>query len=376
MAEDVNQVKSLRERRKRITGLIRKELDTIRKDKVSIIILFIVPVICISVIGTGKVPFSNVTATIWIIDEDHTERSQQFVNCFYNVSGAVVYTNDNANESWVTEDLANKSITTRALDAYIILQPGFQNDLLTNGTTNLSIYIDSIDLIKQIDANAIILEAIANYQIQNGVFERDLFYFPEFKPEQDFSLLYIAAPLMVGILLFATINLTCSQAIVGDIPLKRVLTTPTFRFEVIIAKTITYSIMSMFQILVVLLLLEYGFNLVASSTFFDLFVMLWLVSLSGITLGILFSSISKTRLQASYLFLFSFLIMVVIVYDVRPPAVLPFMPIELARVGYANLADRGMTLAEIWPTMLSLIGFNLVILAVTILYFSKKKEFV
>lgn len=68
--------------------------------------------------------------------------------------------------------------------------------------------------------------------------------------------------------------------------------------------------------------------------------------------------------------------MVVIVYDVRPPAVLPFMPIELARVGYANLADRGMTLAEIWPTMLSLIGFNLVILAVTILYFSKKKEFV
>lgn len=375
MTMDVSQVKSLRERRKRIFGLIRKELDTLRKDKVSLLILFFVPVLCIAVVGSGGVPFSNISATVWILDYDHTQRSEQFVQLFAGVEGANVHSN--YNESWVTLEACQGNITTNALDAYIIIHQGFQADLLANGTTYLPIYIDSINFLKKISATAIILQGIVSYQIENGVFERDLFYFPEFKPEQDFSLLQVAAPLMVGILLFASINLITSQAIVGDIPLKRILTTPTFRAEVVIAKIVAYAIMSVFQILVLMLLIEFGFGLIPHSTFFDLFFLLWLTSLSGITLGILFSAISKTRLQASYMFLFCFIIFVVLVFMIRPEGVLQAIPLEHARVGYANLADRGQTLLEIWPQVLGLSLFSLAIFGVTVLYFQYgKKEFV
>ncbi len=375
MTMDVSQVKSLRERRKRIFGLIRKELDTLRKDKVSLLILFFVPVLCIAVVGSGEVPFSNISATIWILDYDNTTRSEQFVQLFAGVEGANVHSN--YNESWVTLEACEGNITTNALDAYIILHAGFQADLLTNGTTSLPIYINSINFLKKISATAIILQGVVAYQVANGVFERDLFYFPEFKPEKGFNLLQAAAPLMVGLLLFATINLTTSQAIVGDIPLKRILTTPTFRIEVVIAKIVSYSIMSIFQILILLMLIEFGFGLAPHSTFFDLFFLLFLTSLSGITLGIFFSAISKTRLQASYMFLFSFIIFVVLVFMIRPEGALQVIPLEHARVGYANLAERGQTLLEIWPQLLGLGLFSLVIFGITCFYFQYgKKEFV
>ncbi len=375
MTMDVSQVKSLRERRKRIFGLVRKELDTLRKDKVSLLILFFVPILCIAVVGLGKVSLTGVSATVWILDYDNSTRSEQFVQLFAGVEGANIHSN--YNESWVTLEACEGNITTRALDAYIILHDGFEADLLANGTTSLPIYINSINFFKKISATAIILQGIVAYQIENGVFERDLFYFPEFKPEEDFSLLQSAAPLMIGILLFATINLTTSQAIVGDIPLKRILTTPTFRGEVVIAKILAYAIMAIIQILVLLLLLEYGFGIVAHSTFFSLFLLLLLTSLSGITLGILFSAISKTRLQASYMFLFSFIIFVVIVFMIRPAGVLEIIPLEHARVGYVNLAERGQTLLDIWPQLMGLGAFSLIIYIVTIIYFQYgKKEFV
>jgi len=375
MAMDVSQVKSLRERRKRIFGLLRKELDTLRKDKVSLLILFFVPVFCIAVIGTGQEPFSNVAATVWIVDYDHSNRSVQFVQLFAGVEGANVHSN--YNESWVTLEACEGNITTNALDAYIILHTGFEQTLLTNGTTDLPIYINSIDFYKKVSATAIILQGIVAYQIENGVYERDLFYFPEFKPEKGLTILQAAAPLMIGLLLFATINLTASQAIVGDIPLKRILTTPTFRGEVIIAKIAAYLIMAILQILVLLVIMEFGFGLIPHSTFFDLFILLLLTSLSGITLGILFSAISKTRLQASYMFLFSFIIFVVLVFMIRTEGVLQVIPLEHARVGYSNLAERGQTLLDIWPQLLGLGLFNMVIFGVTLLYFQYgKKEFV
>jgi ABC-type multidrug transport system permease subunit len=375
MAMDVSQVKSLRERRKRIFGLLRKELDTLRKDKVSLLILFFVPVFCIAVIGTGQEPFSNVAATVWIVDYDHSNRSVQFVQLFAGVEGANVHSN--YNESWVTIEACEGNITTNTLDAYIILYAGFEQDLLTNGTTSLPIYINSIDFYKKVSATAIILQGIVAYQIENGVYERDLFYFPEFKPEKGLTILQAAAPLMIGILLFATINLTASQAIVGDIPLKRILTTPTFRGEVIMAKIVAYAIMAILQILVLLVIMEFGFGLIPHSTFFDLFILLLLTSLSGITLGILFSAVSKTRLQASYMFLFSFIIFVVLVFMIRTEAMLQVIPLEHARIGYSNLAERGQTLLDIWPQLLGLGLFNVVIFGITLLYFQYgKKEFV
>ena len=179
---------------------------------------------------------------------------------------------------------------------------------------------------------------------------------------------------MVVMLLFASINLTCSQAVVGDIPLKRVLTTPTFRFEVIIAKSISYALISVFQVLIVMLLLEFGFGIPSRSTFFDLFAFLWLTSLSGISWEFYFPRFRRTRLQASYLFLFDFIIMMVLVYEIRVPAILPFIPVEHAHLGYTNLAQRGMTLLEVWPQVLGLIGFCGVIFGLTILYFQYGKR--
>ncbi|MCP4764052.1 MAG: hypothetical protein GY870_19925, partial [archaeon] len=93
-------------------------------------------------------------------------------------------------------------------------------------------------------------------------------------------------------------------------------------------------------------------------------------------MGILFSAISRTRLQAAQMFLFFFITMLIITMMIREPVILPFLPLEQAEVAFTNLASRGMSLLEIGDTVFYLVMNAGIYLLLTILYLKRKKEFV
>ncbi|MHA1732076.1 MAG: ABC transporter permease, partial [Promethearchaeota archaeon] len=236
----------MKERSKRILSLVRKEMDSLRKDKISLAILFLVPIVMLVTVGSAKMNLLESDTTIWIIDHDNSTKSEEFIESFRNSSQSMHLVTNHDDPS-ITEELAQREIPKTTLDAYIVIHEGFEADLLANKTTDLEVHIDAIDFMKKASAQSTIIMGATNYQLINLQFERDVFYFPVLEPEESLNLLQLAAPMMVGILLFSTINLASSQCIVGDVPLKRMLTTPTFRFEVLIAKTMAYAIVSVFQ---------------------------------------------------------------------------------------------------------------------------------
>ena len=373
-------IRSLKERRKRIFSLIRKELDTLIRDKVSMVILFIIPICVIALIGLGEFSLMSGAVDLYIIDYDDSERSQEFIDTFIYNTTTEVYVKVKEDFDMTAqefEELAEEKLPTTEIVAYIILVENFSENLIVNGSTELPIYIDFIDFFSAFSAQASILDATVHYQLNNQEFESDLFYFPVMRPQASINILQTAAPFLTAVMIFACMNLITTQCIVGDKPLKRLLTTPTFRFEVIIAKIGAYTILGIFQIVLILIFLEFGFNIQYRCLFIELFLMLLLLVVNSVVIGVFFSSISSSRLQSSQLFLFFFIIMLLITQIVRIPAIVNFLPLEQASSAFIELAYRGKSLFEVWPNLLNLTIITLFVFAINILFFQYiKKEFV
>jgi ABC-type multidrug transport system permease subunit len=344
------------------------------------VILFIIPIFVITLIGTGEFSLMSSTSNIYIIDYDNSEKSQEFICTFKEnatIEATVMVKEDFNMSAAEFEAYAKEKLPTVDIVAYIILVENFSENIRINGSTELPIYIDYIDFFAAYTAQASILDATVRYQLINQEYESDLFYFPVMKPQESINVLQIAAPFLSAVLIFACMNLITTQCIVGDKPLKRMLTTPTFRFEVIIAKIGAYTILATFQIVLILLILEFGFGLQFRCLFIELFLMLLILALNSVVIGVFFSSISSNRLQSSQLFLFFFIIMLLITQIVRIPIIVNILPLEQATAAFTDLAYRGKSLFDVWPNLLNLSIVSLFFFTINIIYFQYiKKEFV
>ncbi|MHA1520585.1 MAG: ABC transporter permease [Promethearchaeota archaeon] len=347
----------------RISAMVIKEFKSLLQVKSTILILFLVPLSIIPVLATTKISTDRFVPTIWIIDYDNSEQSEQFIATMKNSSGLeglielsnIVYASGDLapiepafleREAFgeVSEDLAQKTIPTKFLDAYIILQDGFQDSLAENGTVELIIYFDAIDFISLVTSEMTILVSLTNIQIQNMLFERDIYYYPELRPDQSrLGLLSLTASLIIPLLGLFTMLLITSQSIVGDIPLKRMLNTSLRRGEVVVGKVVSYSILALFQVLLTLLLLTH-FEISINCLWIELFFILLVNSIVGVCMGIFISTITHTKLQASQLFLMVFFILFIFQYFTR--AFLDFIPLEQTKIAYEALANRGMSLLD------------------------------
>lgn len=409
MSEFIQQSKS---RALRINSIIRKELEALRHDKIAIFILFFIPIILIGVLGTSQPRSDLMDVKVWVIDEDNSQKSNELIQTMKagmikpNVTGEVIGIERDFGEGIIMYDVnitnAIELLPTTYLDAYIIIPKGFEAAIKTNSSATLIWHFDAIDFTKKLIVELGMLTSLVQFQLNNMVFERDVFYFPEVRPEDaigagigdidmsggdlggglegmnidNATVLQLSAPIFVSLMLYVCINLVTTQAIVGDKPLKRLLTTPLYRSEVIIAKILAYTILSIIQIIITLLLLQY-FGVKFRCLWIDIFVLLLLNSISAICLGVFFSTISKSRLQASQLFLLAFFVMVVLQSYVRNPVFLKFIALEQCASAFSDLAMRGSSLINVLDNIGGLILQIVFLFTLTTVYIKYiKKDFV
>jgi ABC-2 type transport system permease protein len=380
-------------RAQRIAAIVRKEISTLLSDKIAIFVLFILPVSMILTIGLSAPRSDLMATTIWIIDEDNNStKAYEFGQTFKGNKYITVYaTGDLApampefgeTEKFVevNRENAEKYLPTEYLSAYIVLPKGYEAELNANGTAHIDIYYDAIDLTGRMLTDMMILLGLTNVQLDNMLFERDIFYYPEGRPhnlteDSDINILELGAPMFMGLMLFMSMNLVATQCIVGDTPLQRLLTTPVYRSEVITGKIIAYTIMGTIQIIISMLLLN-AFNITMNCLWIDLFILLVINTIAGITLGVFISTISKSRLQASQMFLMFFFVMLIMQYYVRNAFFLKFITLEQTAKAYADLAYRGSTLIDVLPQIGWIVLTGLLFYVMNIIYIKYlKKEFV
>ncbi|MHA1972081.1 MAG: ABC transporter permease [Candidatus Hodarchaeales archaeon] len=360
----------------RIGALVRKEFDFMSKDLVSIGVLFLLPVVIIWIAAVADVGdlFTSDPQPIWIIDNDRSELSKRLVETFHNQSDKFIVTDSYTNN--LTEDKALELLPSENLTAVIIIPNGFEDDLSQNGSTNIKIILDGLDSASASTAEGQINGVLVQFQfteLESLTLEAELFYFPVFVPEPS-DILQAAAPGILSMSLFASINLICTQAIVGDIPLKRILVAPTRRWEVILSKTIAYSALAFFQSLFSLFLVEFLFEASFIGVFLDIFLAVFTIEFSGVCLGILFSTISQSRLQAAQLFLFYFILALMIQMKIRFSFLLPLLPIEQGMDLIISIAYRGQSIFQNIDKMFNIFFVSFVCLGLSLYWFQYKRR--
>ena len=158
--------------------------------------------------------------------------------------------------------------------------------------------------------------AISQFKIKHSLFIDEIIpaiTWRYFEQVQDITA-EILTPALISLLTIVTAIGLTEQSIVGDEPMRRILLTPSSKFQILFAKTITYNMFSFIQILLLqsLSLLFFGGN--TRVDFWALITLLQLGANTGCLTGMLISTVAKNRLQADQISMISIFACMIIVF--------------------------------------------------------------
>ncbi len=143
--------------------------------------------------------------------------------------------------------------------------------------------------------------------------------------------------------------------VVQEKPIARLLLTPTKKYEILLSKFVTYTIILAIQIALILTSALLNGLYVAGSVF-DLYIALFMVGFTGICLGMFISTVSKTKTEANQLF-FAFFIVIILLSGIFVP--LEAMPEYLQAISYILPLSHGEPMiTAILSKGKSVVGFD------------------
>ncbi|MHA1700031.1 MAG: hypothetical protein ACTSWN_14415, partial [Promethearchaeota archaeon] len=246
-----NLIFSLKWSLKRIWALFQNEIESLLKDRQSLLIVFLVPLLILipfheSISGKTEEEFGGrftISATrsnlLGVLDLDNStgwaneDLSESFINILSeNLSYSLRDVDD--------RDSGELLLSQGLIGGLLIIPHGFESNVSQHIAATVILVVDATDVEGGANLVASMEVAIAIFKFDHGLI-RDEIYPVSFTPFKAQSILVKSGPLIFSILLFAGAVLLSSQSIVGDEPLKRTLLTPAGKLEVIIGKLMAYS---------------------------------------------------------------------------------------------------------------------------------------
>ncbi len=379
---------------RRIRNMVVKELRLIVKDKVALLLIFMLPAALIGMLwyvtesssmggmglggggGIGGGGDDNETTTgsgilLGVVDLDTTrtydgdDLSENLTGFFDELANVTLYNS--------TAD-AYRALYDQLIDAYIVIPDGFEANLTINEPTYIEVHYDGNDLLGSASIQGIVQAGTILFRASKLWIRSEVFpgVTIEFTPEGG----YLESVFGGFIVIFSSylgIAMTSAQSIVGDTPLRRMLLTPTSRLEVIVAKVFGYVIIGFFQSLLLVTLWVLAFDLNLNTSFISLVIIMSLSSLTGSATGILISAVAGTRLQANQMFLFVlFATLILSGFFIDVGILDSILPMNQGLNLLIDTAFKGLSLIEVIDRVLTLFGFSVVAILVATYIFSKK----
>lgn len=395
---------------RRITNMVAKELRLIVKDKVALLLIFMLPAALIGMLwwvtdmsdmggirmgggggfgggGDTTIDLTNTTdvtdvtntteeesdgTILGLVDLDTTrtfdgpDLSENFTKTLENfVDELIIYENESA---------AFRNLYEKKIAGYVVIPDGFEQNLTLNEPTYVEVHVDASDFIQEstvqgLVSGAAILFRVSKLWIRSEVFPNILI---EFSPEGGY-LESVFGSFIIVFSAYLGIAMTAAQSIVGDTPLRRMLLTPTNRLEVIVAKVLGYVIIGFFQSLLLITLWVVIFELNLNTSFLTLVVIMSLVALTGSTTGLLISSVAGTRLQANQIFLFVLFGSIILAgFFIEVGFLDEILPLNQGMKLLIDTAFKGLSLFDVWLPTVKLLGFSVFAILASSFIFGKK----
>ena len=366
----------------RLGHIIRKEFLELRQDPRLFGIVIIAPIVQLAMLGyAATTDVRNVPLVV--VDRDGSSESRALVSRF------------NASPSF---DVIDQVASTDQVDPYLdsgaawmaLDIPADYGDRIRSGRpTTVQVVADGTDANSTNVALGYAGTLIAAYARElasppggspNPLISADVRVW--FNPQLE-SKDFMIPGILALLLLVVTTNLS-SMSIVREKELgtlEQLNVTPITRWELIVGKMLPYAFIGVIDVLLVVGVALYWFEVPLRGSFTLLLAMCLVYLLTTLGLGLFVSTISRTQQQAMMTASFFFLIPMVFlsgfVFPIEnmPAVIQPFtylIPLRYFLVILRGIFLKGVGLETLWPDALALLGWGVAILVLATLRSSKR----
>lgn len=369
----------------RIREMVRKEFIQLFRDRKNRPILVMAPLIQILVFGY-VVNYDIKDIRVALIDHSHTRESRLLIDAF--TAGRIFRITHLPGTPGEMEDL----FLAAKVDLGIRIPPDFSSRIRRGDTAEVQIVADggmSNMASVRISYTTMIIDRF-NGELIRELYGRELKYGKVdgrirtwYNPNLDSQHFFV--PGIVAFVVMLISLLLTSIAIIKEREngtMEQLIVTPLKPIELIIGKTIPYTIIAIGQMVMVTLVALYWFEVPLAGSLFALFWATCLFLLSTLGTGLFISTVSKTQQQAmmtTFFFILPFFMLSGFVFPIaNMPTVVQWLtylnPLRYFLVIIRGIFLKGVGLDILWPQYAALAVLGIVVFTGAIGRFRKRLD--
>jgi len=365
----------------RIIAIIRKEYIQMRRDRMTLALIFMIPLVQLLLFGYAIQTEVRHIPTV-VFDQSLSYESRDMLNAF-SASGYFDMVYAASSYAAVTEQIDRGTARVG-----IVIPPDFTRQVKRGDSAAVQVIVDASDnmVANQAVATA---NAIGLLKSQQVLFQKikidqapyDVRVRPWYNP--DGITAYFMVPAILGIIVTMTMVIITSVAIVREREqgtLEQLLVTPLRPYELMVGKIVPYIILGYLQITVALLVGVLVFHVPIRGSIIELYLLTLFFITASLGLGLMISNIAENQMQAFQMSFFVMLPSIMLSGFLFPRAAMPkiiyYFTFVIPLTYYLDII-RGIILKGIgFPYLVgqvtALLVFTLVVLTISVLKFRKQ----
>jgi len=372
---------------RRVLRIVKKEFLQLRRDPRLLRIVLLAPVVQLFIFGYAATTDVRHISTA-VCDEDRSASSRALVEAFVR-SGYF-----EPRHFSLHGDDADRLLDAGRVQMVLHIPRGFAKDLARGRSAQVQILLDGSDSMTAGIIAGYVRGVVQRFSGRVFAQRRErlqvlvpsipaiegrlrVWYNPELK-----SVNFMVPGVMCTILLVVTMILT-SLAIVKEREigtLEQLLVTPIKARELMIGKLLPFTIIGFVDVALVLLVSVFWFHVSVAGSALLLFALTTFFLLSSLGVGLFISTISRTQQQAmmtSFFFMLPSLLLSGFMFPIENmPRVIQWLtyaiPLRYFLVIIRGIFLKGSGLDILWPQVLALAFFGIVIMGASALRFTKR----
>ena len=373
---------------RKILSLIKKELIQIRRDRRQMVIIIIAPIIQIMVLGYAiNLDVKNIPTAIY--DGDNSLTSRRFIQEIFNTG----YFKETGRLNSIQE--VDKFLDQRKAEVVLVFPPDFERSILSGKQGVFFVAIDGtesqtaieginyIEMISQQFGSKVMLKMSEKL----GLIWRPVTIEPEarvfYNPELSSRNFFL--PGIFGLLLMQMTIILTSMAIVKEKDqgtMEQLIVTPLKPLQIILGKLLPFFIIGTADLLLILLLTRFWFNLPLRGSFLLLLGLSFIYMLSTLGIGLFVSTITRTPQQAMLTSFFFMIPMILLSGFVFPIENMPrlfqwltvVIPLRYYLVILRGIFLKGVGFSSLYEETLTLVILAVVINLLSIVRFHRRLD--
>ena len=361
---------------RRLWSVVLKELRQIRRDRISLAMIVVIPVVDLLLFGYA-INFNPRDLDAIVVDQAGTAASRAAVMDM-RATGIIEITGVADSPQQAMERLRRGEVSVG-----IVLPPDYERRLADNRPA-IQVMVDGTDTVVQAAATQLAqlpLESVQARRAARAPPQIDVVSF--YNPERRSAVSIV--PGLIGIILTMTMTMFTAMAVVRERErgnMELLIATPLSRAELMIGKVLPYAAIGLVQTSLILALGIWMFDVPLRGSLLDVYIAASLLILANLAMGLLISTRASTQFQAIQITMFVFLPSILISGFMFPFAGMPdvvqwgaeILPMTHFLRLVRGVMLRGASLWELWQGVAALLAFTAVAMSVAILRFRKRLD--